>query len=143
MLLSHASDDFEEPDTVRRLLRDLKEVRMAKLRRGVKVLDAGAGVQMNGVGALEIAESGNFIAGVVDGLRYAATTKNHPFVLAHKIPERLALLENRHAKRGMLRMLRTAMPRARSTTKMMTCYDKIPTVISIHPLIIRHSRLTT
>ncbi|TIA54414.1 GINS complex, PSF2 component [Aureobasidium pullulans] len=69
MLLSHASDDFEEPDTVRRLLRDLKEVRMAKLRKGVKVLDAGAGVQMNGVGALEIAESRSFISGVVDGLR--------------------------------------------------------------------------
>jgi len=70
MLLSHASDDFEEPDTVRGLLRDLREVRMAKLRKGLKVLDAGAGVQMNGVGALEIAESRSFIAAVIDGLRY-------------------------------------------------------------------------
>lgn len=69
LLLTHASDDFDEPDTVRRLLRDLKEVRMAKLRKGVKVLDGGAGIQMNGVGALEIAESRSFIAGVVDGLR--------------------------------------------------------------------------
>ncbi|KAI4843648.1 GINS complex, PSF2 component [Aureobasidium sp. EXF-8845] len=69
MLLSHASDDFEEPDAVRGLLRDLKEVRMAKLRKGLRVLDAGAGVQMNGVGALEIAESRTFIAGVIDGLR--------------------------------------------------------------------------
>lgn len=70
MLLSAASDDFEDPDTVRRLLRDLREVRMAKLRKGVKVLDAGGGVQMNGVGGMEIAESRNFITGVVDGLRY-------------------------------------------------------------------------
>ncbi|KAF1347837.1 GINS complex subunit Psf2 [Delphinella strobiligena] len=69
MLLSAASDDFEDPDTVRRLLRDLREVRMAKLRKGVKVLDAGGGVQMNGVGGMEIAESRNFITGVVDGLR--------------------------------------------------------------------------
>ncbi|KAL1302620.1 hypothetical protein AAFC00_002991 [Neodothiora populina] len=69
MLLSAAPDDFEEPDTVRRLLRDLREVRMAKLRKGIKVLDAGGGVQMNGAGGMEIAESRNFIVGVVDGLR--------------------------------------------------------------------------
>lgn len=69
VLLSAAPDDFEEPDTVRRLLRDLREVRMAKLRKGVKVLDAGGGVQMNGVGAMEVAECRQFISGVVDGLR--------------------------------------------------------------------------
>lgn len=69
-LLSAAGDDFDDPDTVRRLLRDLREVRMAKLRKGVRVLDAGAGVQMNGVGAMEVAECRNFVVGVVDGLRY-------------------------------------------------------------------------
>lgn len=69
MLLSAAPDDFEEPDAVRRLLRDLREVRMAKLRKGVKVLDAGGGVQMNGVGGMEVAEYRGFVTGVVDGLR--------------------------------------------------------------------------
>ena len=69
LLLTHASDDFDDPDTVRRLLRDLREVRMSKLRKGLKVLDAGAGVKMNGVGGMEIAEVRNFIGGVVDGLR--------------------------------------------------------------------------
>lgn len=54
---------------MRRLLRDLREVRLAKLRAGVEVLDAGGGVKMNGVGGLEVAEGRGFIGGVVDGLR--------------------------------------------------------------------------
>ena len=69
LLLTHAADDFDEPDIVRRLLRDLREVRMSKLRKGFKVLDAGAGVKMNGVGGMEIAEVRGFVGGVVDGLR--------------------------------------------------------------------------
>ena len=127
MLLSHASDDFEEPDTVRRLLRDLKEVRMAKLRKGVKVLDAGAGVQMNGVGALEIAESRSFISGVVDGLRYLAACQTYPY-LKHtdRSTGRSVLRENRHARRETPKTPRTATLQAQSTTKTMTCYDKIP-----------------
>ena len=44
-------------------------MRLAKLRDGVNVLDAGAGVKMNGVGGMEIAEGRAFIGGVVDGLR--------------------------------------------------------------------------
>jgi GINS complex subunit 2 len=68
-LLTHAADDFDDPDTVRRMLRDLREVRMSKLRKGLKVLDAGAGVKMNGVGGMEIAEVRGFVGGVVDGLR--------------------------------------------------------------------------
>jgi GINS complex subunit 2 len=32
-------------------------------------LDAGGGVQMNGVGAMEVAEGRLFILGVIDGLR--------------------------------------------------------------------------
>lgn len=70
LLLSHASEDFEDADTVRRLIRDLREVRMAKLRKGIGVLDAGAGVQMNGVGAMEIAESRGLVGEVIDGLRF-------------------------------------------------------------------------
>ncbi|KAK3722666.1 DNA replication protein psf2 [Vermiconidia calcicola] len=69
LLLTHASDDFDDPDTVRRLLRDLREVRMSKLRKGFKVLDAGAGVKMNGVGGMEVAEVRGFVGGIVDGLR--------------------------------------------------------------------------
>lgn len=69
MLLEAAADDFEEPDLVRRLMRDLREVRMSKLRAGVDVLDAGGGVKMNGVGGMEVAEGRAFIGGVIDGLR--------------------------------------------------------------------------
>lgn len=69
LLLTHAADDFDDPDTVRTLLRDLREVRMSKLRKGFKVLGPGAGVQMNGVGGMEVAEVRGFVSGVVDGLR--------------------------------------------------------------------------
>ena len=69
ILLANASDDIVEPETVRRLLRDLREVRAAKVRAGMNVLDAGAGVRMNGVGALELSEARGFVTGVVDGLR--------------------------------------------------------------------------
>ena len=69
LLLTHAADDFDDPDTIRRLLRDLREVRMSKLRKGFKVLGPGAGVKMNGVGGMEIAEVRGFVGGMVDGLR--------------------------------------------------------------------------
>ncbi|KAF2210046.1 hypothetical protein CERZMDRAFT_45828 [Cercospora zeae-maydis SCOH1-5] len=69
LLLTHASDDFEDADTVRRLLRDLREVRMSKLRKGFKALEAGAGLKVNGVGGMEVAEIRGFVGGVVDGLR--------------------------------------------------------------------------
>lgn len=69
ILLANAADDIVEPETVRRLLRDLREVRAAKVRAGMNVLDAGAGVNMNGVGALELSEARGFVTGVVDGLR--------------------------------------------------------------------------
>lgn len=70
LLLTHASDDFEDADAVRRLLRDLREVRMSKLRKGFRVLEGGAGLQINGVGGMEVAEVRGFVGGVVDGLRY-------------------------------------------------------------------------
>ncbi|KAH7030432.1 putative DNA replication complex GINS protein [Macrophomina phaseolina] len=70
VLLDAAPDDFGDAcDAVRRLLRDLREARLAKLRAGLDVLDAGGGVKMNGVGGMEVAEGRGFIAGVVDGLR--------------------------------------------------------------------------
>lgn len=70
MLLESAADDLIEPDTIRRLLRDLREVRMAKLRKGVGVLSGeGEGVRLDGVGAMEVGEQGAFIRGVVDNLR--------------------------------------------------------------------------
>lgn len=69
LLLDAASDDIEDPDQVRRFMRDLREVRMAKLRAGIEVLDAGGGVKMNGVGGMEVAEGRHFIGGVIDGLR--------------------------------------------------------------------------
>ncbi|KAI9849377.1 MAG: DNA replication protein psf2 [Thelocarpon superellum] len=68
ILLEAAADDLLEPDHVRRLLRDLREVRMAKMRTSVAVLDGGS-VSVKGVGAMEVGEGRAFIAGVVDGLR--------------------------------------------------------------------------
>lgn len=69
ILLEAAPDDLIEPDTVRRLMRDLREVRMSKIRAGVPVLDAGGVVSLKGVGGMEVGESRAFIVGVIDGLR--------------------------------------------------------------------------
>ena len=69
MLLDAATDDIPEPDNIRRLMRDLREVRMAKMRAGVAVLEGGREVKMNGVGGMEVSEGRAFIGGVVDGLR--------------------------------------------------------------------------
>lgn len=68
-MLEAAADDFEDLDSVRRLLRGLREARMAKLRQGVENLDAEGGVRMNGVGGMEVAEGRAFVTGVIDGLR--------------------------------------------------------------------------
>ncbi|KAF4155700.1 hypothetical protein CNMCM6936_002418 [Aspergillus lentulus] len=79
MLLDAASDDLVDPDQIRRLLKELREVRMAKIRSGVDVLDAaatgGGGVALTGVGAMEIGESRGFVTGVVDGLRKIGASK--------------------------------------------------------------------
>jgi GINS complex subunit 2 len=76
MLLDAAADDLVDPDQTRRLLKELREVRSAKIRSGVEVLDdaagPGGGVALTGVGAMEIGEGRGFISGVVDGLRYVA-----------------------------------------------------------------------
>ena len=72
ILLDAASDDLIDPDTVRRLLRDLREVRMSKIRAGVAVLDASSIVSLKGVGGMEVCESRAFIVGVIDNLRCGA-----------------------------------------------------------------------
>jgi GINS complex subunit 2 len=69
MLLEAAADDFEDPDNVRKLLRGLREVRMSKLRKRVEDLDAGGGVDMKGVGGMEVGEARTFVTGVIDNLR--------------------------------------------------------------------------
>ncbi|KAE8372421.1 DNA replication complex GINS protein psf2 [Aspergillus bertholletiae] len=79
MLLDAASDDLVDPDQTRRLLKELREVRTAKIRSGVDVLDTastgGGGVALTGVGAMEVGEGRGFIAGVIDGLRKIGASK--------------------------------------------------------------------
>lgn len=85
MLLDAASDDLVDPVQIRRLLKDLREVRMAKMRSGVDVLDAaatgGGGVALTGVGAMEVGEERGFVAGVVNGLRYVLQKKDGDDIL--------------------------------------------------------------
>lgn len=69
LLVTHCADDIPDFELVQRLLRDLREVRMAKVRGLVPKLDGGAGVKLNGIGALELGESRMLLTGVVDGLR--------------------------------------------------------------------------
>ncbi|KAI2625217.1 GINS complex, PSF2 component [Xylaria nigripes] len=69
-LLAHASDDVPGAPEVRALLRDLQEVRAAKMRASTRYLEGGGGVlNLRGVGAMELAESRGFVLGVVDGVR--------------------------------------------------------------------------
>ena len=76
MLLDAASDDLVEPDRIRQLLRDIREVRLAKMRKGVEVLSGeGDGVRLDGVVAMEVAESRGFVTGVMDGLRKIGASK--------------------------------------------------------------------
>lgn len=94
LLLAHAADDmagFADPsqpsadpaassssgggsstgaDAVRKLLRDVAEVRAAKLRASTGALEAGGeGARLTGVGAMELAEQRAFLAAVADGVR--------------------------------------------------------------------------
>lgn len=54
---------------MRTLLRDLREVRISKIREVSKVLEGGGVVSLKGVGAMEVAEGRQFTVGVMDGLR--------------------------------------------------------------------------
>jgi GINS complex subunit 2 len=71
MLLAHAADDIAAASEVRSLLRDLQEVRSAKMRASTSQLEAGVeGVMsLRGVGAMELAESRGFVTAVVEGVR--------------------------------------------------------------------------
>ncbi|KAK3378941.1 GINS complex protein-domain-containing protein [Lasiosphaeria ovina] len=71
-LLAHAGDDMAAPaGEVRSLLRDLVEVRAAKMRSSTSVLGGAENglMELTGVGAIELAESRAFVLGVVDGVR--------------------------------------------------------------------------
>lgn len=70
-------------------MRDLREVRMAKMRKGVGVLEGGKEVNMNGVGGMEVAEGRAFVLGVVDGLRYVFP---YPFPFSYLFPSFLPCL---------------------------------------------------
>lgn len=72
MLLTHAGDDMPAAaGEVRGLLRDLVEVRAAKMRSSTSQLEAFGGgvINLRGVGAMELAENRGFVLGVVDGVR--------------------------------------------------------------------------
>lgn len=74
ILLDVASDDLVEPDRIRRLVRDLREARMAKMRKLMEGLDATAvggreGLPLTGAGAMEIGEGRGFMSGVAETLR--------------------------------------------------------------------------
>ncbi|KAK3940308.1 GINS complex protein-domain-containing protein [Diplogelasinospora grovesii] len=71
-LLAHAGDDMGAPaGEVRSLLRDLVEVRAAKMRSSTSALEGFGGglMSLRGVGAMELAETRGFVLGVVDGVR--------------------------------------------------------------------------
>lgn len=126
MLLEAASDDIPEPDNVRRLMRDLREVRMAKMRAGVSVLEGGKEVKMNGVGGMEVAEGRAFIGGVVDGLRYERVLGLARVMVADQGPEKSAPQRSYRGKRGRLKKERTvlAVLRTRKTrTRWITSAD--------------------
>ncbi|CAD6499942.1 BgTH12-04047 [Blumeria graminis f. sp. triticale] len=69
ILLEACSEDIPDSEVVRGLLRDLREVRMAKMRSSIKELDSGGINSLRGVGSMEVAQGRAFITGVMDGLR--------------------------------------------------------------------------
>lgn len=75
ILLEAAPDDIPNAGQVRTLLRDLREVRMAKIRATTGDMDGGGISSLLGVGAMEVCESRGFIVGVMDGLRKLGASK--------------------------------------------------------------------
>ncbi|TQS33507.1 hypothetical protein Golomagni_06146 [Golovinomyces magnicellulatus] len=71
VLLAHAGDDIVNSGEVRSLLKDLQEVRGAKMRASTAGLDGGVDgvMSLRGVGAMELAENRSFVTSVVDGVR--------------------------------------------------------------------------
>jgi GINS complex subunit 2 len=68
-----ASDDIIEPDLTRRLLRDLREVRQAKARKGIETV-GDTHLQMDNLGIMEINEI-RFLSLASDQLRHLNATK--------------------------------------------------------------------
>ncbi|EGE06234.1 DNA replication complex GINS protein PSF2 [Trichophyton equinum CBS 127.97] len=80
MLLEVASDDIQDSDQVRRCIRDIREVRMSKMRQLMEGIDAtavggGDGLALTGVGAMEIGEERGFISGAAEALRQIGASK--------------------------------------------------------------------
>ncbi|KAM5492339.1 DNA replication protein psf2 [Microsporum canis] len=80
MLLDVASDDIQDSDHVRRCVRDIREVRMSKMRLLMEGVDAtavggGDGLLLTGVGAMEIGEARGFISGAAEALRQIGASK--------------------------------------------------------------------
>ena len=75
ILLEACPDDIPDSGRVRGLLRDLREVRMAKMRGSVSAVEGGGVTSLKGVGAMEVAEGRSFIVGVMDGLRKLGTSR--------------------------------------------------------------------
>ena len=68
-----ASDDIVEPELTRRLVRDLREVRQAKARKGIQALGE-THLQMDNLGLMEINEI-RFLDMALDRLRLLSNTK--------------------------------------------------------------------
>jgi len=68
-----ASDDIVEPDLTRRLLRDLREVRQAKARKGIDTI-GDTHLQMDNLGMMEINEI-RFLDHALDHLRMLSTSR--------------------------------------------------------------------
>lgn len=69
ILLTASAESFANAGALRGLLRDLREVRMSKLRAGMRGLEGGGLFSLRGVGALEVGSERGFVVGVVGGLR--------------------------------------------------------------------------
>ncbi|EMR08992.1 hypothetical protein PNEG_02768 [Pneumocystis murina B123] len=68
ILLEVASDDLDQPELIRRLLRDLRETRQGKTRDGLASLNE-THLQMDNLGSMEINEIRSFFAKSMDQIR--------------------------------------------------------------------------
>ncbi|KAH8597339.1 GINS complex protein-domain-containing protein [Bisporella sp. PMI_857] len=75
ILLEACPDDLPDAGRIRTLLRDLREVRMAKMRHSSSELGGGGVNTLLGVGAMEVSEGRAFIVGVMDGLRKIGSSR--------------------------------------------------------------------
>ncbi|KAL5614819.1 uncharacterized protein BROUX77_000656 [Berkeleyomyces rouxiae] len=79
ILLTQASDDFPSALEVRGLMKDLQEVRAAKMRSSVSAEELGKGpisgvMSLRGVGAMELAENRGIVISMLDGIRKLGAT---------------------------------------------------------------------